>query len=134
MFLMIHFPIFKNWQNHLPDRIQIPCRENYVYLVFHDFPSDTKSSLFFNEKWETLILNSMYVYLIWIHVYTYVPDILLNMMICLFKKINNPGPPGWLSGWASAFGSRWDFGVLGLSPTGACFSLCLSLPLCVSHE
>ena len=54
---------------------------------------------------------------------------------------NVPGAPGWLSGWASAFGSGRDPKVLGLSPTlgslrGACFSLCLSLclTLCVSHE
>ena len=42
--------------------------------------------------------------------------------------------PGWLSGWASAFGSECDPGVLGLSPTsasphGGCFSLCLCLCL-----
>ena len=49
------------------------------------------------------------------------------------------GAPQWLSGWASAFDSGCGPGVLGLSPTlgslhGACFSLCLSLLLCVSHE
>ena len=49
--------------------------------------------------------------------------------------------PGWLSSWASAFGSGRDPGVLGSSPTagslqGVCFSLCLCfcLSLCVSHE
>ena len=51
--------------------------------------------------------------------------------------------PGWLSGWASAFGSGRDPTVLGSSPTlgslgGSCFSLrlclCLPLSLCVSHE
>ena len=47
------------------------------------------------------------------------------------------GAPGWLRGWASAFGSGCDPGVLGSSSTsgslwGACFSLCLSLPLSVS--
>ena len=46
-----------------------------------------------------------------------------------------------ISGWASAFGSGCDPGVLGSSPAsgytqGACFSLCLCLCLsvCVSHE
>ena len=46
------------------------------------------------------------------------------------------GTPGWLSGWASPFGSGHDPGVLrsspaSSSPQGACFSLCLCLPLCV---
>ena len=48
--------------------------------------------------------------------------------------IKNPaqGAPGWLSGRASAFGTRHDPGVLGSSPMsgspqGACFSLCLCL-------
>ena len=55
------------------------------------------------------------------------------------KKIQH-GMPGWLSGWASAFGSGWDPRVLESSPAsgspqGACFSLCLCLcSLCVSHE
>ena len=51
------------------------------------------------------------------------------------------GAPGWFSGWASAFGSVRDPGVLGSSPAlgslwGACFSLCRCLcpSLCVSHE
>ena len=49
------------------------------------------------------------------------------------------GVPGWLSGWASAFSSGRDPGVLGLSPTSCssqepCFSLCLCLcfSLCLS--
>ena len=49
------------------------------------------------------------------------------------------GAPGWLSDWASAFGSGHDPWVLELrpasdSPQGACFSLCLCLclSLCVS--
>ena len=46
------------------------------------------------------------------------------------------GMPGWLSSWASAFGSGCDSGVLGSSPTlgslhGACLSLCLCLCLSV---
>ena len=46
------------------------------------------------------------------------------------------GAPGWLSGWASAFGSGPDPRVLGSSPTsgspeGTCFSLCLCLCLSV---
>ena len=51
------------------------------------------------------------------------------------------GAPGWLSDWASAFGSGCDCRVLGSSSTsgsrqGACFSLCLCLclSLWVSHE
>ena len=49
------------------------------------------------------------------------------------------GAPGWLSIWASAFGSGRDPRVLGLSPTlgslqEACFSLCLCLCLSLSHE
>ena len=57
------------------------------------------------------------------------------------KNIWGIGMPGWLSGWASAFGSGCDPGVLGIeshigSPQGTCFSLCLCLylSLCVSHE
>ena len=47
-----------------------------------------------------------------------------------FKIYNNLGMPGWLSGWASTFGSWHDPAVLGSSPTSdslheACFSLCL---------
>ena len=56
-------------------------------------------------------------------------------------KINRHRMPGWLSGWASAFGSGRDPGVPGLSPTSdslheACFSLCpcLCLSLCVTHD
>ena len=46
------------------------------------------------------------------------------------------GDPRWLSSGASAFSSGRDPRVLGWSPAsgslhGACFSLCLSLPLCV---
>ena len=59
-------------------------------------------------------------------------------MINIFKI---RGIPGWLSGWASTFGSGRDPRFLGWSPTsgslqGACFSLCLCLclSLCVSHE
>ena len=59
------------------------------------------------------------------------------------KVFSNPlilksktGAPGWLSGWASAFSSGHDLGVLGSSPTSgssqeASFSVCLSLPLSV---
>ena len=57
----------------------------------------------------------------------------------LLKKSLYCGAPGWLSGWASAFGSGHDPGVLGSSPTlgslcGACFCLCLCLCpfLCLS--
>ena len=53
---------------------------------------------------------------------------------------NLNGAPGWVSGWASAFSSGSDPGVLRSSPTsvspqGVCFSLCLCpcLSLCVSH-
>ena len=54
----------------------------------------------------------------------------------------NHGIPGWLSGWASAFGSGCDPTVPGLSPISApCLepaspSACVSEPLslCVSHE
>ena len=58
------------------------------------------------------------------------------------KNIVSPtGTPGWLSGWASAFGSGHAPRVLGSSSTlcslhGACFFLCpcLCLSLCVSYE
>ena len=57
----------------------------------------------------------------------------------LYLLIPLIGTPGWLSGWVSALGSDRDPWVLGLcsalgSPQGACFSLCLCLPLslCVS--
>ena len=62
-------------------------------------------------------------------------------MCLLTLKMLHVGIPGWLSGWASAFGSGCDPGVRGLSPAsgslqGACFflCLCLCLSLCVSHE
>ena len=52
---------------------------------------------------------------------------------CPCSRNSNWGVPGCLSGWASAFGSGHDPGVLGSGPTsgspwGACFclSLCLS--------
>ena len=57
----------------------------------------------------------------------------------LTHKIWHVGTPGWLGGWASAFGSGRDPGVLGLSPTsgsprGTRFSFCIyvSASLCVS--
>ena len=57
------------------------------------------------------------------------------------QRANNWPAPGWLNGWASAFSSGRDPGVLGSSPPsgslqGACFSLCLCLflSLSVSHE
>ena len=63
----------------------------------------------------------------------------LEGFYCLQKS--EGGAPGWLSGWASAFGSGHDPRVLGSSPIwappqGACFSLCLwlGLSLSVSHE
>ena len=56
-------------------------------------------------------------------------------------KERGPGMPEWLGGWAPAFGSGRDPGVLELSspsgsPQGASLSLCLCLcfSLCVSHE
>ena len=60
----------------------------------------------------------------------------------LWTKTLSVRTPGWLSGWASAFGSGPGPGVLGSSqsrirlPTGCCFSLCLGLclSLCVFHE
>ena len=60
-------------------------------------------------------------------------------IFCEFKIIlkgGKKGIPGWLSGLAPAFGSGWDPGVPGSSPTsgslhGACFSLCLRVWLCV---
>ena len=62
-------------------------------------------------------------------------------ILSLALKILRSGTPGWLSGWASAFGSGRDPGVLGSSATsgfspGASFSfcLCICLSLCVSHE
>ena len=63
--------------------------------------------------------------------------------LCLgiLSKVSVFWTPGWLSCWASAFGSGHDPGISGSSPTlvssrGACFSLCLCLCLylCVSHE
>ena len=55
-----------------------------------------------------------------------------NLQNC--KTINLNWAPEWLSGWASAFGSGRDLGVLRLSPASgfvkeACFSLCLCLSL-----
>ena len=58
------------------------------------------------------------------------------------QKNQVAGMPGWLRGWASAFGSGPDTGFLGLSLTlcslhGACFSslcLCLYLSFCVFRE
>ena len=51
------------------------------------------------------------------------------------------GIPGGLSGWASAFGSGHDPGVLGSSPSSGSLqggaaspSACASASLCVSHE
>ena len=49
------------------------------------------------------------------------------------------GMPGWLSGWASAFGSRHDPGIetyIGLPAWSLLLLLPVSLPisLCVSHE
>ena len=56
------------------------------------------------------------------------------------KKIERLRVPGWLSGWASAFGSGCDhdprvigWAQLSVSPRRACFSFCLvSASLCVS--
>ena len=39
------------------------------------------------------------------------------------------GAPGWHSGWASAFGSGRDPGVMGSSPTPASSTTSLLLPL-----
>ena len=57
------------------------------------------------------------------------------------STVSHFGATGWLSGWASAFGSGHDPGVLGSSPasgslqgTRFSLSLCLCLSLCVSHE
>ena len=63
-------------------------------------------------------------------------DIAAPKCQALFKSLCT-GAPGWLSGWASTFGSGHDPGVLGSSPTsgsmqGACFYLSLCLYLCVS--
>ena len=62
-------------------------------------------------------------------------------LILLHNIVLRFGTSGWLSGWASAFGSGHDPGIWGWSPTsgslrGACFSLCLYLCLsvCVSRE
>ena len=45
------------------------------------------------------------------------------------------GKPGWLSGWASAFGSGHDPGVLGLNPASeSAGSLPMSLPLSLCHS
>ena len=57
--------------------------------------------------------------------------------IYFLLKLNFVGMPGWLSGWVSDFGSGYDPGVLGSSPTsgsrhGACFSLFLCLCLSLS--
>ena len=50
----------------------------------------------------------------------------------MFKyKHVSAGTPGWLSGWASAFGSGHDPG-LGLSPTSG--SLREAASACASHE
>ena len=64
-------------------------------------------------------------------------------LVCLASPLEfkRAGAPQWLSGWASAFSSGSDPGVLGSSPAlgssqGACssFCLCFCLSLCVSHE
>ena len=57
-----------------------------------------------------------------------------NIYHSVTYKCWNWRAPGWPSGWAFAFGSGYDPGVLGSSPAlgspwGACFSLCLSLCL-----
>ena len=64
----------------------------------------------------------------------------LSQINKILKK-KKRGMPGWLSGWASAFGSGHDPRVPRLSPTpgslcGTCFSLCLCLclSLFISHE
>ena len=55
----------------------------------------------------------------------------------LLAKTTGQGIPGWLSGFAPAFGPGRDPGVQGWSPAsgslhGACFSLCLCLCLSLS--
>ena len=59
------------------------------------------------------------------------------MALCYsnLRKPTHRTPKG-LNGWASAFSSGWDPGILGLSPAsgspwGACFSFYVSASLCV---
>ena len=55
-------------------------------------------------------------------------------------KGHRAGAPGWLSGWASAFGSGHDLRVPGSSPASGSLqepaspSACVSASLYVSHE
>ena len=45
------------------------------------------------------------------------------------SKFRVHGAPGWHSGWASAFGSGRDPGVMGSSPTSGSSAMSLLLPL-----
>ena len=65
----------------------------------------------------------------------------LHLLHFFFLSCIYLGTPGWLSGWAPAFGSGCDLRILESNPAwgslwGACFSLCLCLclSLWVSHE
>ena len=72
---------------------------------------------------------------------SFAPGFTHLFILNLFRNVILQEAPGWLNGWASAFDSNRDPGVLGSSPAlyspwGACFSLwlclCLSLSLYLS--
>ena len=69
-------------------------------------------------------------------------SLLFPLKLVAISQLSKPwglGTPGWLSGWASAFGSGHDPRVLGSSPTlgscmePACPSACVSASLSVSR-
>ena len=78
----------------------------------------TVPKLFFVREWLISAVLNINIWKKTLH-YFYVHDILLNIG-------HQSGTPGWLSGWASAFGSERDPGVPGSSPT---WSLLLPLPV-----
>ena len=90
---------------------------------------------------EKLDPNVHYFILFYIILFYFIIIFLMYTILNWNRTFTNIGAPGWLSGWASPFGSGHNSGVWGLSPTsgslqGACFSLCLCLylTLCVFHE
>lgn len=97
MVLTIRFPISKNWRDiHLPTRLQTPCKENWIYLVFYDFLSDTKSShTVFEWKVWNVILNStyIYIYVLWIHVPTFLKYCHIRGFVC--SKNQHSTLKGW---------------------------------------
>ena len=117
------------------------------WTTFHDWANldlDKLSNLLNIEpliKWESSNLNSdpmqkHTVFTTFLSIFS----VVVYRMYGTFKERCYIGMPGWLSGWASAFGSGRDPGVLGSSPTSGLpldtlfLPLPMSLPLCVSHE